>query len=186
MVSMADVAAKRLRCRLPSRTRRLRAKTNRFDGRARARGGARETCSSPCRRRVPAAVNPLLTFASKSSDGGLLGQAEIQQFHHISIADEDVGRLDVAVHDPLFVSGVERIGDLDGEIDDVDRLERRSSHALRQRPALQQFHRNERNARRTRRPDKPCRCEDGSAKRRSAPHARIGEARGIGRQRLRR
>jgi hypothetical protein len=39
------------------------------------------------------------------------------------------------VHDPFFVSGVEGIGDLDGEVDDVERPERRAAHALRQRPA---------------------------------------------------
>jgi len=42
-----------------------------------------------------------------------LGEAEVEHFRLAPRGHEDVGGLDVAVDDPLRVSGVERVGDLD-------------------------------------------------------------------------
>ena len=42
-------------------------------------------------------------------------QPEVQNLGVPTVSDKDVGRLDVAVNDPLGVRGVERIGDLDSE-----------------------------------------------------------------------
>ena len=42
------------------------------------------------------------------------GETEIQNFGVPALGDEDVGRLDVAVHNALGVRRVQRIGNLDG------------------------------------------------------------------------
>ena len=44
-----------------------------------------------------------------------LGQAEVQYFHRAVVSDLDVRRLQVAVHDPVLVRGLERVGDLAGD-----------------------------------------------------------------------
>ena len=43
-----------------------------------------------------------------------LGQAEVQDFHFALLVDDDVGGLQVAMHDTGVVSGGQPIGDLDG------------------------------------------------------------------------
>ncbi len=70
----------------------------------------------PARRRESAA-----RVSIEVDDRRLFGQAEVQQLHDAALADEDVGGLHVAMHDALFVCGVEGIGDLDGEVDHFNR-----------------------------------------------------------------
>jgi hypothetical protein len=60
-----------------------------------------------------------------------------------ALADEDIGRLDVAVDDAFGVRRIERIGNLDGQTEQSVGLDGPSSDAVCQRHALQQFHRNE-------------------------------------------
>ena len=62
----------------------------------------------------------------------------------LPLRDEEVGRLDVAVHDARRVSGVERIGDLDGERQQQFDVERPSRDAVLQRHAIQELHGDER------------------------------------------
>jgi hypothetical protein len=44
-----------------------------------------------------------------------LGQTEVEHFHHTIGANHDIGRLEIAVNDPLFVRGFERLDDLLGD-----------------------------------------------------------------------
>ncbi len=59
------------------------------------------------------------------------------------IRHEDVGRLDVAVHYPLGVRRIQRVGNLNREIDRGVDVERPVSDPLVQPAALEQFHRDE-------------------------------------------
>jgi hypothetical protein len=45
------------------------------------------------------------------------GQAKVDDFHEAVVGDNNVRRLDVAMHDVVGVSGAEAFGDLDGEIE---------------------------------------------------------------------
>src|SRR5690349_1901960 len=51
-------------------------------------------------------------------DSIYLCEPKIQDLHCTAISDEDVGRLDVTMNDPLGVGRVERISDLHAEIAD--------------------------------------------------------------------
>jgi hypothetical protein len=57
--------------------------------------------------------------------------------------DEDVGGLDVAMHDPRVVRRFQRVGDLDGPPQQFVRLQRLVPDALLQRLPFQQFHGDE-------------------------------------------
>ena len=46
----------------------------------------------------------------------LLGQAEVQDLDLSRLGDKDIGRLDVAMDDSFGMSGVQAVGDLDGNI----------------------------------------------------------------------
>ncbi len=59
-------------------------------------------------------------FLIEVDDRRLFGQAEVEQLHDAALGDEDVGGLHVAMNDALLVRRVERIGDLDGEVDHFD------------------------------------------------------------------
>jgi hypothetical protein len=59
-----------------------------------------------------------------------LGETEVEDLGVAARGDEDVGRLDVAVDDTAGVRGVQRIGDLDGQVDQATGRLRRMSSAL--------------------------------------------------------
>jgi len=42
-------------------------------------------------------------------------QAEVENLGVTALGDKNIGRFDVAMHDPFEVGGVQRVGDLDGE-----------------------------------------------------------------------
>ncbi len=48
-----------------------------------------------------------------------LGQSKIQDLDLASFVQADVGRLDVTVHDPAGMGGVQSVGHLGGQIDDL-------------------------------------------------------------------
>ena len=48
-----------------------------------------------------------------------LGKSEIQNLRLPAIGDEDVGRLDIAVNDALAMGYVERVGDLDADVEQL-------------------------------------------------------------------
>ena len=55
---------------------------------------------------------------------GDLGETEIENFGVAALGDENIGGLDVAVNDAFGVRGVERVGDFDGESEEVVRYPR--------------------------------------------------------------
>jgi len=56
------------------------------------------------------------------------------------LGDKDVSRLDIAVNDALAVSGVKRVGDLQGKFENSLEVERRTAKQLPQRIPLQALH----------------------------------------------
>ena len=70
-----------------------------------------------------------------------LGQPEIEQLHLACLGDEDVGRLDIAVHDAFAVGRIERVGDLDAEIEHEVDGQGLSVDAVFERLAFEVFHR---------------------------------------------
>ena len=68
-----------------------------------------------------------------------LGQTEIEDLDVAVPGDEQVFRLQVAVHDPLVVRGGEAGRDLDGVLDRLAHRERAAAQARAQRLAFQQL-----------------------------------------------
>jgi len=59
------------------------------------------------------------------------------------LGDEDIGRLDVPMNDPLGVSSIQAVRNLDCQVENLISLKRLAEDALLQRLALQEFHGNE-------------------------------------------
>src|SRR4029077_7055915 len=74
-----------------------------------------------------------------------LGQAEIEDLGLPAQRDEDICRLDIAMHDSARMGCVERIRNLDGDIEQLIHLERTARDAVLERLAFQQSHGDERN-----------------------------------------
>lgn len=55
---------------------------------------------------------------------GQFGETEIQNLDSAALRDENVGGLDVAMYDSAAVRGVERVGDLYSQIEQLCSLER--------------------------------------------------------------
>ena len=104
-------------CRPPCRGSRPWRHRRRGDGRRR-RGG-----------RCAVAVRP-----------PRLGQPEVEHLGDTIGAKLDVGRLEVAVDDPLLVRGFERLGDLPRDGQGLIERDRAAGDALRQVLALDQLH----------------------------------------------
>ena len=60
-----------------------------------------------------------------------------------AFGDEDVGRLDIAMHDPFRVSGVEGVRDFDGKREHNFQIQRTTGNAVLERHAVQEFHGDE-------------------------------------------
>ena len=87
--------------------------------RAPARATCTRRCRSPCRGSSGASRPSPWAWRCRRSRGRsrLLGEAEVEHLRLAALRDEDVRRLDVAVHDPARVRGLERVGDLRAEIE---------------------------------------------------------------------
>ena len=72
-----------------------------------------------------------------------LRQAEVEQLGLAALGHEDVGGLDVPVHDAARVRGLEGVGDLDAEIEQRVELEGSRGEAVAQRLAFEQLHGDE-------------------------------------------
>ena len=75
---------------------------------------------------------------------GELRQAEIDDLHLPRRRDEDVRGLDIPVHDAGGVRGLERIGRLDGQVEQERDRQRRAVDAVAQRLPVEQLHDEER------------------------------------------
>src|SRR5208282_2444927 len=82
-------------------------------------------------------------FTGRTSSGRDLRQTKIENLGLTSTRDEDVRRLDVAMHNALRVRRIQRIGDLDAEINRRLNLQRLAGDLVPQGVPLKQFHRNE-------------------------------------------
>ena len=63
-----------------------------------------------------------------------------------ALGDEDIRRLDVAMHDSFGMSGIERVGNLDGQRKNELRLQRAARDAVLQSQPIQKLHHDERAA----------------------------------------
>jgi hypothetical protein len=70
-------------------------------------------------------------------------EAEVQNLRVAALCDENIGRLNVAVDDAVGVGGVERVGDLDGEVEQRLEFELRARDEVLERLALEKFHGDE-------------------------------------------
>ncbi len=71
------------------------------------------------------------------------GESEVKDFGVSAIGDEDVGGLDVAMDDAFRVSGIEGVGDFDGEGENFGGLHGATRDAMFQRHAFEVFHGDE-------------------------------------------
>jgi len=72
-----------------------------------------------------------------------LGETEVENFGVAAARHENIGRLDVAVNDVLGMSGIERIGDIDGNGKKRLQLKRMGGDGVLERVAVEIFHGNE-------------------------------------------
>ena len=75
--------------------------------------------------------------------GEKLGEAKIQDFDAAAVGNENVGGLDVAMDDALFVGGVESVGDLCAEVDDAWNGKGTGGDQLVESLAFEQLHGDE-------------------------------------------
>jgi len=71
-------------------------------------------------------------------------QSEVQNFCLPSGGHEDIGRLDVAVDNALRVRGIESVGNLNRQFEELFRLERLTLDEVLEGLPLQQLHSDER------------------------------------------
>ena len=71
-------------------------------------------------------------------------QTEVQYFHNTAFGDEDVGGLDVLMDDPLGMGGLQRIGNLNCQVEDLRCSQALLGDAVLERSPLQQFQSDER------------------------------------------
>ena len=70
-------------------------------------------------------------------------QTEVQDLGLPALGDKDIGRLDVAVHNSAGVGGIERVGDLDSQIEQLFNLERTALDLVFEGYAVQILHGDE-------------------------------------------
>ena len=75
---------------------------------------------------------------------GQLGQSKVQHLGIPSLGDEDVARLNVSVDNALGVSRIQRIGNLNPQIEQLIGLHGAALNAVFQGLSFQKFHHDER------------------------------------------
>ena len=122
----------------------------------RASSSSPRACSGDMYATVPSVV-PGLVKSSSDAVGGCdvsnqrgsvvspayLGQAKIQNLRLAASRHENVCWLDVAMHDPLRVGRVQRIGDFRRQLKHLFERQRLSAEQMLQRLSFQQFHGDE-------------------------------------------
>ena len=103
-------------------------------------GIVRSRCVLALRARVAAPLDSRARRLRK------LGQTEVENLRAVLVADEDVRRLDVAMDDALGVRGVQRVGELDGDLEQVRDLHRSAIDAVAEALALERLHHDVRSA----------------------------------------
>ena len=98
------------------------------------------------RARTGQLVGRDLRFRVPTRQGSLsrnLGQSEIKNLRVPALGDENIRRLDIAVHDPLRMSGIESVGNFDGQRENQFRFQRTPADAVLQRHAVEILHGDE-------------------------------------------
>ena len=90
------------------------------------------------------AVSAEAALAGRSDGRCELGEAEIQHLGVAALGHKDVGGLDVAVDDALGMSGVQSVGNLDGQREHGFAIERLSANEVLEGHAVEKFHGDER------------------------------------------
>ena len=89
-----------------------------------------------------------------------LSPSQSREPWRVPLDDKDVGRLDVAMNDALRMGRIERIGDLNCELDSTSRVSMASPRSVPQRHPFQKLHHDEGLVHRVCRFRKSCRCWD--------------------------
>src|SRR5689334_5254664 len=86
--------------------------------------------------------------AARQRSGGLrkLRETKVENLRAVLVADENVRRLDVAVDDALRMRRVERIGQLDGDVEQVLDFQRSAVDAIAEALAPERLHHDVRRA----------------------------------------
>src|ERR1700757_2009789 len=69
-------------------------------------------------------------------------ESEIENLRVAALGDKNIGGLDVAMDDALGVSGIEGVGNFDGNIEDALQIHRAAVDEMFQRVAIEKFHGN--------------------------------------------
>ena len=101
-------------------------------------------CSAEAPRVAPSVESTAMREAEEPAAVKVtLARAEIENFGVAALGDENIGGLDVAVNDAFGVRGVERVGDFDGESEQVLDIHGPAGDAVLQRHAIEKFHGDE-------------------------------------------
>ncbi len=74
---------------------------------------------------------------------GHFGETKVKNFGVAALGDKKIGGLDVAVNDVCGVRRIERVGDFDGEGEEVFDVHRAAVDAVLERLAIEKFHGDE-------------------------------------------
>ena len=74
---------------------------------------------------------------------GDLGEAEVEDFGVAALGDENVGGLDVAVNDAFGVGGIESVGNLDTEVEEIFQIDARAGDHVLEGLPVKKFHGDE-------------------------------------------
>ena len=114
---------------------RVQLVPRRLFGRHVGHGPSRDACNR--------AIRLVGRRARQSESRRQFRETEVQDLHVPELGQENVARLDVAVDDPLVVGRVQRIGDLDADVNQLMDLQRPVHEAVAQRAPPHQFHHDE-------------------------------------------